>query len=99
MNLALPPELFPSNEARIASLLALNDALFLALRQRFLALGAVSRSDTKSITLLAYKGALVLASHAAGLVLLSSVVDANEVAVASLLAKSALALVSCDRRG
>ena len=73
-------------------LLVPSGALFLASRQRFLALGAVRGSDAKSATLLACKGALVLASRAAGLVLPSSIVDTSEAAIASLLAQSTLVL-------
>jgi len=80
-------------------MLALNGALFLSSRQRFLALGAVSGSVAESATLLLHKGALVLASHAAGLALPSSVIDASGAAIASLLAQSALALTSHDMRG
>jgi len=78
----------------MASLLAPNGALFLASRQRFLAPGAISGGDA-----LACRGALALASRAAVLALPSSVVDVSEGAIASLLAQSALALVSQDRRG
>ena len=92
VSLALLRNVFPSREVKIASLLAPNGALFLTLWQIFLALGVVSRSDAESAILLARKGALVLASRAAGLVLPSSIVDASEAAVASLLAQSTLAL-------
>jgi len=88
---------FPSSEVRIGLLLALNGTLFLASRQIFLTLDAVSGSD--AAPLLACKGALMLALRAAGIVIPSSVVDASEAAVASLLAQSALALASHDRRG
>ena len=98
-NFAWPCKAFSSSEVRIASLLALGDALSLASRQKFLTLGAVNGSESESAMLLARIGAFVLASHVAGLVLPSSVVDASEATLASLLARSALALTSRDRRG
>ena len=112
-NLVLLCRAFPSSKVRIALLLEPSgvlslasrlrslafDALSLASRQRFLALGAVSESDAESATLLACKSAPILASRAMGLILPASVVDANDAAVASLLAESALALSSRDRRG
>ena len=88
---------FPSSEVRIASLLALNGTLFLASRQRFLALSAISGSYAKLATLLARKGALVLASRSAGLVLPNSVIHASRAVVALLLAHSALALAAQDK--
>ena len=90
---------FPSSEAKITSLLAPSGALSLASRQRSLALSAINESDTKLAMLLAHRGALVLSSRVASLALPSSIVDASEAAVTSLLAQSVLALASQDRRG
>jgi len=111
-NFALLCRAFPSSEAKIASPLAPSGTLSLTSQQRSLALGAVSipsrqrplalvvnESDDELATLLTHRGALVLASRAASFALPSSVDDVSEAAVTSLLAKSALALASRDRRG
>jgi len=57
-------------------LLAPSGDLSLASRQRFLVLGAISESDVETATLLARKGAFVLASRTTGLALPSSVINA-----------------------
>ena len=81
-NLALPCRVLPASEVRRASLLALSRAFPLALRQIILALGA--ESDARSTTLLARTGALVLASHVAGLTPPNSVIESSGATVASL---------------
>ena len=97
-NLTLSCRAFPLSEVRIASLLESNGTLFLASQQRFLVLGANSGSDAESATILARKSALALSSCVVGLTLPGSFVDASEAVKALLLAQSALALASHDRR-
>ena len=80
-SLALICKAFSSSEFKIIALLAPSgalsfdsrlrslafNALVLALQIRTLALGVVSENDPESVTLLAHRGALVLASRATSL--------------------------------
>ena len=81
-NLALPCKVLPASEVRRTSLLALSHTLPLTSWQSILTLGA--KSGARSETLLARTGALILASHAAGLTPPNSVIEPSRDAVASL---------------